>query len=549
MFKLTRTPPKNNKLNKVPASNNFSLVLLWQKIFGGRPPHLLLLAIPAAVACIMLVPLIYIVVRSGQAGLERWLKLIDTRIGLLLWNTMSLTVVVTFFAVILGVSLAWLIMRTDLPGRRYFQWLMAIPLLIPPYVGGMCYIIIFGPRGWVQEILGHSIIDIYGFWGAAFVLSVFTYPYVLLIVYSALKHLNMNFEETGLSLGLSYRQVFLRVVMPLLRPAIGAGAILVALYTLSDFGAISMMRYTTFTAAIYFQIGSFDRETASVLSTVLISLTLLFLFFEAKTKTKQKFYQTGGTYRKPRIIPLGRWKIPALCYLGLIFTVTVIVPLFVLIYWSSIGIMKGALNDKFWLFAWNSFYLSGTTSFICIFLAFPVVYLKSRYPSLVSKVLERIAYAGYVLPGVIVALGVIFIFNQYLPIFYNTIPMIVLAYFIKFFPKSLQSQDASLSLVSPRLDEAGRSLGHPPWKVMVKIILPLILPGVLAGGALVFVAVIKELSVTLLLRPPGMDTLAVRIWIEASEYFYDLAAPAALLIILISLLPLIWMISDVKEGD
>jgi iron(III) transport system permease protein len=172
-----------------------------------------------------------------------------------------------------------------------------------------------------------------------------------------------------------------------------------------------------------------------------------------------------------------------------------------------------------------------------------VIYLKSRYPSAAAAIIDRLSYSGYALPGVIVALGLIFIFNQYIPSLYNTFYLVAAAYVVRFLPQAMQSGEASLSLISPRIDEAARSLGHSPWKVVFTVIIPLLLPGILAGGALVFVSAIKELPATLLLRPPGFDTLAVRVWVESSEAIYHMAAPASLLIIVISLLPLRWMLS------
>ncbi len=175
-------------------------------------------------------------------------------------------------------------------------------------------------------------------------------------------------------------------------------------------------------------------------------------------------------------------------------------------------------------------------------LALPIVYLRSRYPSVISQSIEKLSYAGYALPGVIVALGIIFIFNQYIPFLYNTYYLVAIAFVIRFLPQAMQSTDASLSLISPRIDEAARSLGQPSWKVMIRVIIPSILPGILAGGALVFVSSIKELPATLLLRPPGFDTLAVRIWVETSEAVYHMAAPAALLIVLVSIIPLRYLL-------
>ncbi|WP_100374529.1 ABC transporter permease [Bacillus sp. FJAT-45037] len=518
---------------------------------SGRPGGVLL-TLSALIGLLMAIPVFYVAWLSLFAGTDRWLRLLDSRIPQLIWNTMSLTVMVTIFAVSIGVILAWIVNRTRLPGRKMWQWLLALPLVIPPYVGAVTYIIVFGPRGWLWRewrenewllnTFGEYPINIYSFWGVFTVLTLFTYPYVFLIASATLRKMNRNFEEVARSQGMTASQVFWKVNIPFLRPAIGAGAILIALYVLSDFGAIAMMRYTTFTAAIYYQMGSYDNVSATVLSVVLILLTLIILWIESRTKKKQSYYQTSNTFKEPDILPLGKWKWPAFTFVCSIFFVAFILPLIVLIYWSVLGLQAGALDSRFWGYAWNSVRVSGIAAFVCMVFAVPVVYLSSRYPSVVSSTIEKMSYAGYALPGVIVALGVIFIFNQYIPILYNTYYLVAIAFVIRFLPQAMQSTDASLSLISPRIDEAARSLGQPPWKVMIKVIIPSILPGILAGGALVFVSSIKELPATLLLRPPGFDTLAVRIWVETSEAVYYMAAPSALLIVIVSIIPLRYLL-------
>lgn len=516
-------------------------------VWNGSRPGAVLLLIGLLTATLMSVPLVYVIVRSLFAGKERWLRLLDTRIPELLWNTVSLTVMVTLCAVLIGVSLAWIVNRTDLPLRKAWTWILALPLVIPPYVGAVAYIIIFGPRGWVRTFWentswlgGTYLLNMYSFWGVFFVLTMFTYPYVYLIASAALRKMNRNFEEVARSQGMNARQIFWKVNLPFLRPAIGAGAILIALYVLSDFGAIAMLRFTTFTAAIYYQMGSYDNLSATVLSVVLIVLTLVFLWAEGKTRRRQNYYQTTNTFNEPDILPLGKWKPLATGFVLLVFFLSVLLPIIVLVYWSIIGMSEGALDTKFWKYAWNSIQVSGLAAIISMLLALPIIYLKSRYPSFVSNGIEKLSYSGYSLPGVIVALGIIFMFNQ-TPI-YNTFYLVAIAFVIRFLPQAMQSGEASLSLISPRIDEAARSLGHPPWKVMFKVIIPSILPGILAGGALVFVSSIKELPATLLLRPPGFDTLAVRIWVETSESLYHLAAPPALFIVLISIIPLRYML-------
>lgn len=549
----------NNNNQNAEVGENFSPTILhffkqkWLNIWKGNPPGPVLLSFGLFVALLMSIPIVYVMWRSLFAGADRWMRLLDERIPQLLWNTMSLTVAVTVFTVIIGVSLAWIVVRTDVPGRKMWRWLLALPLVIPPYVGAVTYIIVFGRSGWARDFwqdtpwlvnnFGDFPIDIYTFGGVFFVLTMFTYPYVYLIASASLRKMNRNFEEAARSLGMSTSQVFWKVNLPFLRPAIGAGAILVALYVLSDFGAIAMLRYVTFTAAIYFQRASFDTASASVLSLVLILMTVIILWFEARTRKKNKYYQTGNSYREPSILKLGKWKPFAFIYVSLVFLISVLIPVAVLVYWSKIGVSMGALDERFFGFAWNSLKASGFAALLCMLFAMPIIYLKTRYPSIISSSIDRLSYAGYALPGVIVALGFIFIFNNHIPMLYGTFYVVALAFVVRFLPQAMQAGEASLSQISPKIDEAARSLGYPPWKVMLKVILPNMLPGVLAGGALVFVSSIKELPATLMLRPPGFDTLAVRIYFEAHEGIYHLAAPAALLIILVSIIPLRYMLS------
>jgi len=516
----------------------------WYGMWRSNPPSLILLLLGLFVAFVMAIPVLYVAVRSLTAGGERWMRLLDDRIPQLLWNTVSLAAAVTFMAILLGVSLAWILTRTDIPGKKIWQWLLVIPLVIPPYVGAVTYIIVFGRSGWLRDLwIGDYPFDIYTFGGTFFVLSMFTFPYVYLLVRAALKKMNRSYEEAAYSLGMSAWETFWKVNLPLMRPAIGAGAILVALYVMSDFGAVSMLRYVTFTAAIYFQRAGFDTASEAVLSLVLIVMTVILLRFESWSRRKNKYYQTGSAYKKPDTIPLGKLKPLALFYVALIFFISVVLPISVLIYWSRIGLMTGALDMRFIGFALNSLKVSGLAALLCMAFSIPIIYLKSRYPAYLTSFIDRLAYAGYALPGVIVALGFVFIFNNHIPALYGTFYVVAIAFVVRFLPQAMQSGESSLNQISPKIDEAARSLGYSSWGVIFKVILPNMLPGVFAGGALVFVNSIKELPVTLMLRPPGFDTLAIRVYFEASEAVYHLAAPAALLIILVSIIPLKYMVS------
>ncbi|TSB46613.1 ABC transporter permease [Alkalicoccobacillus porphyridii] len=523
----------------------------WLQLWRGNSPGLTLFSISFISALLLSIPVFYVIIRSLSAGGDRWLRLLDERIPDLLLRTLSLTFMVTITTVIIGVLAAWLIERTDLPLKGYWRWLLAIPLVIPPYIGALAYIIVFGPRGflwrlwrdneWLAAIMDYPF-DIYSFWGVWLILSLFTFPYVFLIVSSSLRKISRSYEEVARSQGISSFAIFFKVYLPFLRPAIGAGALLVSLYVITDFGAIAMLRYLTFTSAIYYNISSYDNVSATVLSTVLFAITLLLLWFHSRFTKSRKYHQSSKGLVMAEDLTLGKWKGIATAFVVFLFTLSVVLPIIVLIYWSYIGFSTGAVDHSFIEYTVNTFQVAGMAALISMIIALPIMYLKSRHPSMMSTAIDRLAYSGYALPGVIVALGIIFFFNQYIPSLYNTVLLVALAFVIRFLPQVLQSGEASLSLVSPKLDEAARSLGLRPWKVVLRVILPSIFPSLLAGGALVFVSSIKELPATLLLRPPGFETIATRIWVETREDVYYLAAPLALLIIVISILPLKYLL-------
>lgn len=516
---------------------------LWVRLWCGKPPGLFLLALAAAVAAVMALPIIYVLIQGFGADPGRWRLLLDQRIPALLQRSLGLTAAVTSIALIIAVPLAWLVTRSDLPGRDRWHWLLALPMVIPPYVGAMTYVIIFGPRGFLWGVFGRTPLSIYSFSGVAVVLASFTFPYIFLLVASALRRVNRNYEEAAAAAGLSSFQISRRVTLPLLRPALGAGALLVALYVLADFGAVNMLRYSTFTTAIFYQIGSFDQTAAAILSVVLVSITVVLLYLENRSKAGIRYSGSRGTWHCRQPVALGRYKPLAVAFVTAVFFFTVVLPLLVLIFWSVSGIAGGALDRRFLGFALNSLITAGAAALIAGVLAIPSVYLRRRHPGIVGSLLNRLSYTGYSLPGVIVALGIIFFFNNYLPFLYGSSLLLIVAYVIRFMPQSMQATETALSQVPPQLEEAAQSLGFGPWAVLRRITSPLALPGIMAGVSFVFVSALKELPATLLLRPAGMDTLAVRIWIEASEAFYHNAAPAALLIVALSILPLKWMLS------
>jgi iron(III) transport system permease protein len=327
-----------------------------------------------------------------------------------------------------------------------------------------------------------------------------------------------------------------------------AGGLLVALYTLSDFGAVSMMRFDTFTRAIYLQYNaSFDRSVAAVLSLLLIILTIAILAFEVKMRGKAKYYRSScGTVRPPQSLPLGRWRTPALFFCSIVTLLGLIIPLGVIFFWLSRGLLAGEAVALGLDVVFNSVVASVSAAAIAALGAIPVAVLAIRFPGRLSLWLERSTYIGYALPGIVIALSLVFFGANYALFLYQTLAMLIFAYVVRFLPQAVGSTNASLLQVSPRLEEAARNLGRNHGQVLTSITVPLIRPGLLTGIALVFLTAMKELPATLLLGPTGFNTMATRIWDYTAQAFFARAAVPALLLVAVSALA-IWLILAQEE--
>ncbi|MDP6510399.1 MAG: iron ABC transporter permease [Dehalococcoidia bacterium] len=503
----------------------------------------------------MVLPMVYLVVRALGAGAEVWELLFRGRTLAILARSVVLAAVVTGASTVIAVVLAWLTVRTDLPLRRWWAVLTILPLVIPSYVGAFLIIVGLGPRGMLQQFLEgplgiERLPEIYGFPGAMLILTLLSYPYVLLTVRAALWRLDPALEEASLSLGHGAWDTFRRVTLPLLRPAIAAGALLVALYTLSDFGAVSLLRYETFTWAIYLQYeAALDRTAASALSLVLVALALSIVFLEATSRGRARYHRsTVGAVRRPATVRLGKWRWPALAFCGGIALFALAIPMAILVYWVVRGIAAGEALGQVWGVALNSAYVSGLAALACVAAALPVAYLSVRHPGRISNLLERISYMGFALPGIVIALALVFFGANFVTPIYQTVALLIFAYMVLFLPTALGAARASLLQVSPRVEEAARSLGRTPLQTMAAITLPLVRQGVLSGAALVFLVTMKELPATLLLSPIGFKTLATTTWAASSEAFFAKAAAPALLIIAVSSLAVAIMSWQERRG-
>lgn len=507
-----------------------------------------------AVAVLALLPLGYLVFRAQELGLDRvWEIASGDRTRHLLWNTVLLAVAVTASSVAIAVPIAWLTVRTDLPWRGFWVVVTALPLAVPSYVGGFTFIAALGPRGilqgWLEPFGVEELPSFYGFVGAWMVLTLFSYPYVLLTVRSAMRRLDPSLEEVSRTLGRGRLTTFVRVVLPQLRPSIVAGSLLVSLYTLSDFGAVSLLRYDSFTRAIYVQYrASLDRSVAAVLGLVLVAVTVTVLSGEALTRRSAGYHRlhTGGVRRLPTV-PLGRWRWPIVGALCALVLLALVVPLAVILTWLWRGIDAGEpLRLSTTLIA-NSLRASAVGALAAVLAAWPVAVLSVRRGGWLGRLVEGACWLGHSLPGVVVALSLVFFGARLVPGIYQTHWNLTLAYVVLFLPQALGAIRASLLQISPRLEEASRLLGRGSMSTLWHVVVPLARPGLLAGGALVFLTCMKELPATLLLAPTGYPTLATQVWNATSEAFFARAAASALALVLLSSLPMAILV--MRERD
>ena len=520
---------------------------------GHRPPILLAALATLSVAAALL-PLAYLLYRGLGADAEaRAAVRLGPTLRLVL-DTVLLVVGVVAAALAIGTAAAWLVVRSDLPGRRLWGVALTLPLVIPSYVGALVLLGALGTRGLLQQALEplgvERLPDLYGYWGALLALTLSTYPYVFLIAAGALRTVDGSTEEAARSLGQRPLAVFFKVTLPALRPALAAASLLVALYVLADFGAVSLMQYPTLTRAIYLQYESLlDRNAAAILALVLVALAAVVVWLEGRMRRRGSTYRSSpGSGRRARFVQLGRWRWAATAACAAIVGIFLALPLGVLGWWTAQGASAGLTLRVAWSAALNSLLASGAAASLAVVAALPIALLAWRHPSRPARLLERLGYVPNAVPGIAVALALVFFGARYGGVLYQSLGMLVFAYVVRFLPQSLAPASSALALVDPRLEDASRSLGRSARRTFLAVVLPLARPGILAGGALVFLSAMKELPATLLLRPIGFDTLATEIWTDTSIGAYSAAAPSALLLIAVSA-PVVYIISARRAWD
>ncbi|MFQ3680771.1 ABC transporter permease [Roseiflexus sp.] len=508
------------------------------------------------VGILAIVPLVYIVIRALEADAAVWERLWSRQIPVLAGNTLALTVTTVFLSALFGIGAAWLVERTDLPGARVWRVMLALPLAIPAYVAAICWLILLRRGGVVDQVamewLGFArgtfpLPQITNLWGATIVISLCVFPYVFLPVGAALRSLDRSLEEAARIAGLSAWATLRRVALPLIMPAAAGGALLVALYVLSDFGTVAMLRYRTFTLAIFQQFaGQVDRSAAAILSFILIGMATPALYGAAWLARRER-QVTRTRWQPPRLVHLGRWRPLALLAIGGLTFFSLGLPLLTLGGLTLQGWLFPTEVDRIWevnnagvlRHALNSVGLAVTAATGAIALAIFPALVAVRRPGRWSSLLLAACQSPFALPGIIVGLSFVLLFNRWMPALYGTLVVLVIGLVFRLLPQAVTANESALRIVSPSLEQAARTLGQSGARTFQRVTLPVAAPGLLAGWVLCFVTAMKELPTVILLRPPGFDTLPVRIWVAASESVHTQAAPPAFALIAVTIATLL----------
>jgi iron(III) transport system permease protein len=486
-----------------------------------------LVAGSAVVVAVLILPLVFLLLQARQVGWGQLSSLLFRHLtGTLLWNTVRLSVAVTAASAVIGTATAWCIERTDLPGRRLWAVLVVIPVAIPDFVVSF---------GWVSVAPG-----IHGFFGATLVMTLAVYPLVYLPVAASFRGADPGQEEVARSLGLGRTRTFVRVTLAQARPALLGGCLLVSLALLAEYGAFEILRYPTFTTEIFteFSVG-FDTPAACGLSLVLVLLGLVLLTADGFGRGRARTSRSGPQAARVRLPHhLGRATVPVLVGFVLLALLAVGVPFGTLVYWlfdrgRTTLPAAASLSSA----AWHSIGYSALAALVATAAALPVALLSVRHPGRLTMVLERSTFLVLALPGVVIALALVFFADRYAVYLYQRSPLLVVAYAILFFPLALVAVRASVVQAPTGLEEMARALGCRPWTVLWRVTLRLVAPGLAAAFCLVFLSAVTELTSTLILIPTGAQTLATQFWAYTTAQSYGMAAPYATLMVVIAVVP------------
>jgi len=516
-------------------------------------------------ALLVIIPILVILASFLQPESEIWRHIVDTLLIDLLKNTLILCSGVLAGTFVLGVGTAWLTAVCDFPGRKFFNWALMLPLAIPTYVLAFVFIGLLDFSGPVQTMLrAHLPLtsrwfpDIRSAGGVILVMSLALYPYVYLLARNAFLSQGKRVLEVSQALGQSRTKSFFNAALPMARPWIASGLMLVLMETLADFGAVSVFNYDTFTTGIYKAwFGFFSLAAAAQLSSVLLVFVILVVIIEQQMRARMQFHQVGRMTMANTRIRLKGWKKWSACgILSVIVMFAFLIPCVQLALWS----FKSAaveLDSRYLGLLARSLFFSLTAAAIITGLGLLLAYIQRQHPDTLTNWTIRFASMGYALPGTVLAVGIVIMVNfadsqiiaavealtgiQLKAILNGTIITVLFAYTVRFLTAGFNSINSSMHRITRSLDEASMLLGTTGLTLLRKIHIPILKNGLYTAAILVFVDVMKEMPITLMTRPFGWDTLAVKIFELTSEGEWQRAALSSLTLVIAGLIPLIWL--------
>ncbi len=519
--------------------------------------------VTAVLASLVLLPMVVLVAAWGDIQADIWVHLWHTQLPRVLGNTLKLATGVAVGVTLLGVSLAWLTSLCEFPGRRWLDWALMLPFAIPAYVLAFVFVGLLDFSGPVQTLLrewfgaGTRLPRVRSTGGVITVLVLVFYPYVYLLARSAFLAQGRGLSEAARLLGCTPWGAFWRIGLPVARPAIAAGVSLALMETLADFGAVSVFNFDTFTTLVYKTwYGFFSLGTAAQLASLLLLMVMIGLGLERCSHGR-----AGAAHERARTAPLYRltgfkaWLATAWC--AGVFACAFAIPMLqLLLWWWRRG--RFDLDERYMALVSHSLYLGVGVALLTVAASLLLAFARRRVPRFEVRMGVAIANLGYALPGSVLAVAIMLAFS-YLdrvvviplvhgfggpaqPVLLGSLAGLLLACLVRFLAVAYGPLEAALSRVRPSLPEAARSLGSGGFMLFRRLYLPLLAPAAMSAALLVFVDVIKEMPATLLMRPFGWDTLAVRVFEMTSEGEWARASLPALSLVLVGLVPVVLLI-------
>ncbi|HUN08621.1 MAG TPA: iron ABC transporter permease [Aggregatilineales bacterium] len=514
------------------------------------------LILPVVIAALVAVPLLLLLGELLTPSVEVWEQLWATTLPRMIGNTLFLLVAVGLGTSTIGVSLAWLVTAYDFPLRRIFDRALLLPLAVPSFVMGFVFMATFDYAGPVQTAWrewfgrGAPFPDIRSGPGAALVLTLVLYPYVYLLARAAFREQGATTFEAARMMGCSRREAFFRLVLPMARPSIVAGATLAMMEAMTDFATVRFFSFPTLSEGVVrVWEGRMDRAAATELASLLLFFALALILLERLGRRGARYDQQGGRGRRPlRVTLTGVYRWGAVLACGIVLGLAFVLPVGQLIAWTLAeidGHIPGTWELVYGQYILTTVGLAAGAAIITVILSLVLAQGARMAQGRASRVVVKLATLGYAMPGAVVAAGVLLSLSAIDRILglglilTGSLVGLLYAYVVRFMAVSYNSVESSLVKVKPSMEQAARIMGAGPLKILRRVHAPLVTQGLAAGAILVFVDVMKELPATMLLRPFGMDTLGIWSYMLASEAFYQAAALPALTILAAGLIPVL----------